>query len=281
MSIAPSDVAAGGMHLELPSALSLGQIVKARVLKHYEGGRYLVSLEGRERVVDSSVPLSTGDLVRGRVVALGDRIELQPLPPAVGEDTFQTPLQGKLDEPVDQLSATFAQFGLQLDEATRGVVLRSLKGAADPQATVLAAMTLAKLGLPQQPELIDALQALLRRRPAASPAAEGSKDALPLTPGPQLVAQLQEALRATLAPAHQDPAPGATVPSPLSSENARDQQGFDSRGGSSGSGFNGDLGQRVMNTQTGGAVSHRVGTLPLILGGRRVEVDVALFDQGA
>ena len=58
MSIAPSDVAAG-LHLELPSALSLGQIVKARVLKHYEGARYLVSLEGRERVVDSSVPLST------------------------------------------------------------------------------------------------------------------------------------------------------------------------------------------------------------------------------
>ncbi|MFL6570755.1 MAG: hypothetical protein ACJ8G4_03290, partial [Burkholderiales bacterium] len=276
MSIAPSDLAAGGMHLELPSALSLGQIVKARVLKHYEGGRYLVSLEGRERVVDSSVPLSTGDLVRGRVVALGDRIELQPLPPAVGEDTFQTPLQGKVDEPVDQLSATFAQFGLQLDEATRAVVLRSLKGAADPQATVLAAMTLAKLGLPQQPELIDALQALLRRRPAASPAAEGSKDALPLTPGPQLVAQLQEALRATLAPAHQEPAPAATLSLPLSSENLGDQQSFDSRGGSSGE----QLGQRVLNTQTGGAVSHRVGTLPLILGGRLVEVDVALFEQG-
>lgn len=283
MSIAPSNVAPG-LHAELPSALSLGQIVKARVLKHYEGGRYLVSLEGRERVVDSSVPLSTGDLVRGRVVAVGDRIELQPLPPAVGEDTFQAPLQGKVDEPVDQLSATFAQFGLQLDEATRAVVLRSLKGAAgaaDPQATVLAAMTLAKIGLPQQGELIDAVQALLRRRPAAGPAADGSKDAFPVTPGPQLAAQLQEALRATLAPNHPEPAPAATLPSPPSSENAAGQQGFDARGGSSGSGSNGELGQRAMNTQTGGAVSHRVGTLPLLLGGRLVEVDVALFDQGA
>jgi len=44
MSISPTDVSAAGLHLELPSALSLGQIVKARVLKHYEGGRYLVSL---------------------------------------------------------------------------------------------------------------------------------------------------------------------------------------------------------------------------------------------
>ena len=127
MSISPTDVSPAGLHLELPSALSLGQIVKARVLKHYEGGRYLVSLEGRERVVDSSVPLSTGELVRGRVVAVGDRIELQPLPPAVSEETFQAPLQGKVDEPVDQLGATFAQFGLQLDDATRAVVMRSLK----------------------------------------------------------------------------------------------------------------------------------------------------------
>jgi len=45
MSVAPTDLAAA-LHVELPSALSLGQIVKARVLKHYEGGRYLVSLEG-------------------------------------------------------------------------------------------------------------------------------------------------------------------------------------------------------------------------------------------
>ena len=276
MSISPTDVAASSLHLELPSALSLGQIVKARVLKHYEGGRYLVSLDGRERVVDSSVPLTTGELVRGRVIAVGDRIELQPLPDS--QVTLQDVAAEKpLEEPVDPLGATFAQFGLQLDDATRAVVMRSLKGAADPQATVLAAMTIAKLGLPQQPELIDAVQGLLRRRPSAAPAADGSKDALPVAPGPQLVAQLQDALRATLSPTHPEPAPASPAPLPLTSENSKDQQGADSRGGNSGE----QLGQRVLNTQTGGAVSHRVGTLPLLLGGRLVEVDVALFDQGA
>jgi hypothetical protein len=275
MSISPTDVSAG-LHLELPSALSLGQIVKARVLKHYEGGRYLVSLEGRERVVDSSVPLSTGELVRGRIIAVGDRIELQPLPET--PFTSQDEVAGKpADAPTDQLGATFAQFGLQLDDATRAVVLRALKGAADPQATVLAAMTIAKLGLPQQPELIDAVQTLLRRRPGATPAAEGPKDAFPVAPGPQLVAQLQEALRSTLAPSSQEPAPLAAAPLQVGSENAQQQQGFGSPSGNSGE----QLGQRVLNTQTGGAVSHRAGTLPLLLGGRLVEVDVALFDQGA
>ena len=280
MSISPTDVAAAGLHLELPSALSLGQIVKARVLKHYDGGRYLVSLEGRERVVDSSVPLTTGELVRGRVIAVGDRIELQPLPRAAGENESEI-IDGKVDEPTDQLGATFAQFGLQLDDTTRGVVTRALKGAVDPQAIVLAAMTLAKLGLPQQPELIDAVQGLLRRRPAATPAADVSKDAFPVAPGPQLVAQLQDALRTTFAPTNPEPTPAATLPLPLSSENSKDQHGFDSGGGNEGSGSGWQLGQRVLNTQTGGAVSHRAGTLPLLLGGRLVEVDVALFDQGA
>ena len=147
MSIAPTDggtAAAAAFHVELPGALSLGQIVKARVLKHYDGSRYLVSLEGRERVVDSSVPLNTGELVRGRVIAVGDRIELQPLP-----ESSPAPQDPVAAQPADELASAFAQFGLKLDDAARAVVMKSLRGAADPQATVLAAITLAKLGLPR------------------------------------------------------------------------------------------------------------------------------------
>jgi hypothetical protein len=267
MSIAPTDAAAG-FHVEPPGALSLGQIVKARVLKHYEGGRYLVSLDGRERVVDSSVPLNTGELVRGRVIAVGDRIELQPLP-----ESSPAPQDPAAAPPTDELATAFAQFGLKLDEAARAVVMRSLKGAADPEATVLAAIALAKIGLTLQPELIDAVQALLRRRPTTIPAADASKDLLEVKPGPQLVAQLHEALRATLSPdSPAAPVPGA-APAEVSAGGADQQQGFDPNGSGQ------QLGQRVMNTQTGSVVSHRVGTLPLLVGGRLVEVDVALFEQ--
>lgn len=275
MSVAPTDLAAA-LHVELPGPLSLGQIVKARVLKHYEGGRYLVSLEGRERVVDSSVPLTTGELVRGRVVAVGDRIELQPLP-----EPLSSPQQPEDSPPTDPLTATFAQVGLKLDDGARAALARSMKGAADPQATLLAAMTLAKLGLPQQPELIDAVQALLRRRPASSPAAEAAKDASPMTPGPQLVAQLQDVLRTTLAPAHPEQGAAAAVPAQVSADGADGQTGFQQDGNGAGSGSGQQLGQQVLNTQTGGAVAHRVGTLPLIVGDRLMEVDVALFEQDA
>ena len=278
MSIAPASAAAS-LHVELPSALSLGQIVKARVLKHYEGSRYLMSLEGREHVVDSSVPLKTGDLIRGRVVAVGDRIELQPLPEsALTQETGDAQPAG----PTDELTATFARFGLKLDDAARGTLERSLRGASDPQAVVLSAMTLAKLGLPLQPELIDAARQLLHRRPAASAAAEAPPEAVALTPGPHLAAQLQEVLRTTRSGGDGGSGTQAeAMPAQVSSGGAHDGRPAGQDADGSGAGSRRELGHWVMNTQTGGAVAHRVGTLPLLLGGRLVEVDVALFEQDA
>ncbi|HEX6265414.1 MAG TPA: hypothetical protein VFZ81_00795, partial [Burkholderiales bacterium] len=84
-SASPAGLPAGIERVAAGGELSLGQILKARVLKHHEGNRYLVSLQGRERVVDSSIPLTVGEVVRGRVVAVGDRVELQPLPEARAE----------------------------------------------------------------------------------------------------------------------------------------------------------------------------------------------------
>src|SRR4051812_30947362 len=57
--------------------LQLGQIIKGRVLRHYEGGRYAVDFDGREKVVDSVVPLQTGDVLHGKVIGLGERVELE------------------------------------------------------------------------------------------------------------------------------------------------------------------------------------------------------------
>jgi hypothetical protein len=288
MSTAPANAAGAPLQLERlarsqPSELGLGQIVKARVLRHFEGGRYLVSLDGRERVVDSSVPLKTGELIRGKVVAVGDRVELQPLPEA---SVREQPADSAPALPADQLAATFAQFGLKLDDASRAALLRAVKGAADPQAAVLAAMTLAKIGLPQEPALLDAVQALLRRRPAASAAGEGFPEdsGFSINQGAPLTAQLHEVLRAVLSSdtATQAAAAPAQVASAADNGQIADQGG--SRTGSdtgSGAGSEGKLGQWVLNSQTGGAVVHRVGTLPLLLGGRLVEVDVALFEQDA
>jgi hypothetical protein len=259
--------------------LSLGQIVKARVLRHYDeggGGRYLVSLEGRERVVDSSVPLKTGEIVRGRVVALGDRIELQPL---AEENAAAAPVAApKPDAPTDELAAAFAGAGLKLDDEARSALTRALRGAEDPQSLLLSALTLAKIGLPLDPSLMNAIQTLLRKHPAAEPLAEPA-EAFALSSGPTLPAQLREAVKTALArseTASSVDTPAAPVD--LSGAGAQDRQAPGDGGSGNGSG---QLGQWVLNAQTGGSVLHRVGTLPLIIGGRLIEVDVALFEQDA
>ena len=44
-------------------SLNLGQVLKGKVLRHYEGSHYVVSFNGQEKVVDSAIPLKTGESV--------------------------------------------------------------------------------------------------------------------------------------------------------------------------------------------------------------------------
>jgi len=264
--------------------LSLGQIIKGRVLRHYEGGRYLMSLEGRERTVDSSIPLKTGEIIRGRVVAIGDRVELQPL---AEEGAAAGPASGIAQEnadagalsPADELTAAFTSAGLKLDEQARAALTRALRNAGDPQALVLAALALAKIGLPQNPALLDAIQVLLKRRPSASESPAQSAEAFAVSPGQNLATQLHEAIKTAL-PRSEAATASANPASPanISSAGADSGQASD-HGGSQAD--PGQLGQWILNAQTGGSVSHRVGTLPLLIAGKLVEVDVAFFEQDA
>ena len=57
--------------------------------------------------------------------------------------------------------------------------------------------------------------------------------------------------------------------------------GLASGSGRAGGGEGFDLARWILNAQNGGAVAHRVGTLPLLIGGRLVELDVAVFEEPA
>ena len=262
---------------------SLGQIIKGRVLRHYEGGRYLMSLEGHERVVDSSVPLRTGEIVRGRVVAIGDRVELQPLAEEGAAGTASGIVQENADagaaSPADELTAAFASAGLKLDEPARAALARALRSAGDPQGMILAALALAKLGLPQEPALLDAVRSLLRRQPSTSELQAESSEAFAISAGQSLAPQLRDAIKTALPGSEAASAPeNPATPADISSAGADGRPAPDNGGPGADSGT---LGQWVLNAQTGGSVFHRVGTLPLLIGGRLVEVDVALFEQDA
>jgi hypothetical protein len=58
------------------AALRLGEIIRGRVMRSLGEGRYAVNFQGHERVVDSTIPLRSEEILHGRVVAVGDRVEL-------------------------------------------------------------------------------------------------------------------------------------------------------------------------------------------------------------
>ena len=67
----------GGADDSFRATLKLGEIIRGRVMRSIGEGRYAVNFQGHERVVDSTIPLRTDDILHGRVVAVGDRVELQ------------------------------------------------------------------------------------------------------------------------------------------------------------------------------------------------------------
>ena len=75
---------------DFAAKLTIGQILKAKVLRHHEGSRYVASFGSGEKVVDSSIPLTPGELIEGRVKSIGKQVELQRVdqgpPPVDGHD---------------------------------------------------------------------------------------------------------------------------------------------------------------------------------------------------
>lgn len=269
---------------DFASKLSIGQIIKGRVLLQYEGNRYLVAFDGIERTVDSSIPFRTGELLRGKVVALGDRVELQYLPEGRegpsehGGSQVREPSAPAL--PPSDLDALFARYQARLTAEGRDSLMRTMRTAPDRDLVALAGVTLAKLQLPQNPQLLKSIAAALARNPS-NEAAQPRDIAAPVFTAPGLAPQLRELVRQALQePVDRDDAttpvqkqPSATTGPSVSGTNPG-RTGMDSRDAPLPR-FGGSL----LNIQSGGSVGHRIGTLPLIVGNRLVEVDIAVFDH--
>jgi uncharacterized membrane protein len=292
MSIAPLHTAfaypngATGARIAVPDGqefartLTIGQMIKGRVLLQYDSGRYLVAFDGRERVVDSSVPLRTGDLLRGRVVALGDRVEIERMPDEPGDaKSMQEAVQtSAIPEIRTQVDAFFARYAAHLPPEGRDLLIRMLNRMADPNLLLLSAVSLAKLGLPQNQQMLQAVLAALKSIPQNNSAQVPEKVAT-LGAGPEMVTQVRDLVRQALS----TPSGGLELTNLAQSDEAsvspQEQQG-EGMQGESGKWPSGEIGNHILNAQSGGSISHRIGTLPLIVSDRLVEVSVAVFEQG-
>lgn len=285
-------------------SLSVGQILKGRILRHYDESRYGVQFAGQERVVDSAVPLSVGDVISGKVIGISESlVSLQIVrnaPPSSANNP-EKPLTQTVGVEANPsaLHALMKQAGLELEQSQLKLIASVAAGSERPESVFKAGLYLAKLGLPLNAELVRILSKRLMESPET--VTSGAKGNIP-----ELISQPAELIRSV---AEQDEGSTtallaqffseyrhniqaavekeleASKAAASAEENARPSNG---NNGTSDRGDNPEAHRllflvlsQILNRQTGAAYQHRFETLPIIIDGRVTEFDLALFDHSA
>lgn len=275
---------------DLAKNLALGQIIKGKVLLSYQDGRYLVDFSGQQKVVDSSVPIKVGETIQGRVVGVGEKVEIKRL---VGmDDDAANALESKMG-PAGFLSNKWdrmlfdamQKFHSDLNAQGRALVVNLMKKSDQPQLILLSALALQKQKIPLSPELIQRFAdmygckrdfSMLPEKQSA-PVLEFSRESVDSTRYADEVGVLASRL-ADMAKQQQ------SVATRLS-QVKRDIPETDGGAADGNAGQESEhdkafsLGWYLLNNQIDGALQHRVGTFPFWIGERLVEVNIAIYEQ--
>jgi hypothetical protein len=285
--------------------LALGQIIQGRVMRQYEGDRYLVSFGGQEKVVDSAVPLKTNEIIFGKVVGLGDRVELERV------RTVQTSTDGvvAVDKAIGQAGNQWntrdksAKLVGDLFDQYRGnlpadqlVVLEQLsRNTKEPALMALSGLVLSKLNLPINPELAKSLYRVLQQDAHTALFSLG-KNTLELETATfasnaqdnteflekELISLLAKGLQELVENFSERDAK-EKIDSATYREVSKQVEGLQDADDRLAQGNDHeheyDLARWVLNAQTGASVGHQINTIPLILNNRLLELNIALFDQ--
>ena len=271
----------GGGTLE--RSLTLGQVLEGRITRAFQGGRYLMAFSGEERVVDSAVPLQEGDVLRGRVVALGEQVVLEKMATAPQGQTLQETTDAAIPPWLTRLDDTQALRLYQRHaDAMTAAQWRSLSQLASrhgAERAILSALTVRHIGLPFHEVAMQALAEALAGKPllgrsqqslitavAISGAVPGSGSQHANSDASLLAHTVERELGANREALFGEPAGNP----------AQDGDGEADRQASS---WWATLAKHLLNVQPPGATAHRMMSLPLCIDGRLVEFRIALFDE--
>lgn len=268
---------------DFASTLALGQIIKGRVLRGYEGQRYLVDFDGQQKIVDSSVPLRTDEIIRGRVIGLGEQVQLQrlgaePASPAPNEAAPQPAAPALADKAARTVAELFERYLGKLGAEQMQALQRLVARSPQPDQAALAGLILNKLGLQIAPDFFKAVSATISRAEEAGLFALPPKAIVLATDSVPAERSSTLTLAALLNRFLVD-VPEVRFRTPPRAESDDGQGGIDEDPAQGSVDY--DLARWILNAQTGGAIAHRIATLPLLVDGELVELDVALFEQSA
>lgn len=253
----------------LPFAdVTLGQNLKLRILRQIDQQRYEVSFAGRQQIVESRVPLTTGTQIEARVESKGDRLKLRYLSTdarfvdedlAEDEASVATP-DADLPAPPPWLNELAGQFRVPLDAQAQVNITALAEKSAEPQLAARAGFFLQKLVKSVSTQDLEAMYRVLSTGvpAAAARSAAVDFDALPVDSGDTIADLIDNAAR---------DAAEARVPTMGDAESeARSND-------------DGRRALRLLNLQDEGSVAWRYGTLPILVGGQLVELDLVMFRE--
>jgi hypothetical protein len=227
-------------------------------------------------VVESRVPLTPGSEVSAQVEAKGEKLELRYLDtaqravsPEISPDAY---LQGSgpTQETDDAgaappwLAALATQYRVALDAPARQAIERAASRVGDPQLMTRGGLFLQKLLRHVDDQDLQSLYRTLGGDDSVPVALTRAPIGLDDLSGPDEVANtLADALDA--APTASTGAAIPEVGNDTNSDAGADQDG--------------QRAARLLNLQDDGSVAWRFGTLPLLVGGQLIELDLVMFRE--
>lgn len=255
--------------------LAVGQLVEVTVIDRSGDDRYSVRINGQPRSASSSTTLHPGSTVLAVVTGLGDRLELRAVTQTEDPALAQA------------LAALAARYRIELSAAAQRQIVVAAGVADSALATLRAGLYLNKVDADVTPAALAALVAAQQLRPPSSDTAAGDRGAIVITntstgAGPRAgTAALGQLLERVMA---QDGAGlGADVNTGFGDPNSGSQQqgrrGQHQPESVDAAQSRRALSQELLGLSDGGALTYRYATLPLLVAGKLVELDMALFQQ--
>lgn len=280
---------------KLKENISLNDTITATVEKDLGQGKYLIQVRGENVVAESKTPFKLNDIIHGRVIGLSDKVELQRIYANKAGADKQSASKNNLEQLYaygksgNRAAMILQNYRVNLSAEEQVSLISNLKTLDAVDTIALTAVVLNKMGVQVTSDTLNTLYPVLSdklkqkfnlqeimaevgfEKASSEPATEATiKDladfiysVVDITHNDQNFAPLIDVVNQGQSVSEQ----GVELDMEFSGdENSNNDKYFDPT-------------RILLNTQSDGAVSHRVCTVPFMLNNQLVEVDVALFSQ--
>ncbi|HAO14737.1 MAG TPA: hypothetical protein DDE71_04150, partial [Tenacibaculum sp.] len=279
---------------EFTKNLKIGQIVDGKVLQDLGQGRYLVNLGSKENIVETEIPFTKNDLLHGRVVGLGERVELQRIRTSTtkldSQSITDVPTQPQflLSKNEQQLVNLFNKFNASLSTKEKTQLLQSMNNTRVPLNAALAGLVIQKMGLQHSTILHAAILKVIDNKTGKLNFTHQSPQALSVAysnaDGSQVANNVQKlseqiSLFSKVFPEKYivDNAQNNNEPT-YSGTSSEDSEGYGDKNDRQHQ-RTVNLARWLLNIQAEGSLSHSIFSLPLIVGDKLLDIGIAIFDQ--